>query len=310
MKICYRVEYAKNNHSGTANATKYGEACLIPIEREKIMLKNAHALALAGAVALPSFFLSAQTASAAEAAAVSPHTVTTNVNLVSEYRFRGIDQTWGKPALQGGADYAHASGWYAGLWGSNVSGNSYPGSSLELDYYAGYNGKFNDDLGWTAGGYGYYYPGANFKKQLTAGNPDQKYDNFELNAGLSWKWISYKLSYATTDYFGANTKTGYTSGTKGTLYHDLSVAYPLADDLTLGFHVGRTDVKAMYGTVNPDYTDYKLSIAKTFKEGWNISAAYVKSGNDAFFKNTSSLATTERRDLNKDVLVLQVGRTF
>ncbi|MDD5240917.1 MAG: TorF family putative porin [Sulfuricella sp.] len=276
------------------------------------MCKLTHALALAGIVTL-----SVQSAIAADAPAaaaptvVSPHTVTTNINLVSEYRFRGIDQTWGKPAMQGGVDYAHADGWYAGLWGSNISSNSYPGGNLELDYYAGFNGKITDDWGWTAGGYGYYYPGADFNRQVTAGNPSQTYDNFEVNAGLSWKWISYKLSASTTDYFGANTQTGYVGGTKGTLYHDLSAAYPLADDLTLGFHVGRTDVKSTLTTgVNPDYTDYKLSLAKTFTGGWNASIAYVKSGNDAFFKNTASLATTETRDLNKGVVVLQAGRTF
>lgn len=289
------------------------------------MRKISQALVLAGAVALPSFMI-ASSAGAAEDSTPSQHighelpkppeppapayTVTANISLVSEYRFRGIDQTWGKPALQGGVDYAHAGGWYAGLWGSNVSSNSYPGGSLELDYYAGYNGKFSDDFGWTAGGYGYYYPGANFNKAATPG-ADQKFDNFELNAGLSWKWISYKLSYATTDYFGANTSTGYTSDTKGTLYHDVSINYPLMDDLTLGFHVGRTDVKAVtVGGVNPDYTDYKLSLAKTFKDGWNISAAYVKSSNDTFFKNTASFANSDTRDLNKGVLVLQAGRTF
>ncbi|MDP2155105.1 MAG: TorF family putative porin [Sulfuricella sp.] len=276
------------------------------------MRKTSHALVLAGAIALPSFMI-ASSASAADAAAApaSPHTFTANVNLVSEYRFRGIDQTWGQPALQGGADYSHSDGWYAGLWGSNVSGNTYAGGSLELDYYAGYNGKFTDDLGWTVGGFGYYYPGANFNKAAAPG-ANQTFDNFEVNAGLSWKWISYKLSVSTTDYFGANTKTGYTSGTKGSLYHDLSLNYPLADDLTLGFHVGRTDVKAMYGTVNPDYTDYKLSLAKTFQGGWNASLAYVQSTNDAFFKNTQSLATTatNTRGLNKGVLVLQAGRTF
>lgn len=277
------------------------------------MRKLTHVLVLAGVVALPAPFASAADAPAAPAApvAASPHTFTANINLVSEYRFRGIDQTWGKPAMQGGVDYAHADGWYAGLWGSNVSSNSYPGGNLELDYYAGYNGKITDDFGWTAGGYGYYYPGADFNKQITAGNPSQKYDNFEVNAGLSWKFISYKLSYATTDYFGANTKTGYTSGTKGTLYHDVSVNYPIMDDVILGFHVGRTDVKSnLTSGVNPDYTDYKLSVAKTFTGGWNASLAYVKSSNDAFFKNTASLATTETRDLNKGVVVLQAGRTF
>ncbi len=273
------------------------------------MSKLTYSLILAGLVSIPAVSAIAADAPAAPAAETPVHTFTANVNLVTEYRFRGIDQTWGKPAMQGGADYAHADGWYAGVWGSNVSSNSYPGGNLEIDYYAGYNGKFNDDLGWTVGGLGYYYPGANFNKSATPG-ADQKLDNFEINVGLSWKFISYKLSVSTTDYFGANTKSGYDGGSKGSMYHDLSINYPLADDLTLGFHIGRTDVKAKYGTIDPDYTDYKLSIAKTFKDGWNASLAYVKSSNDAFFKNTMSFANGDTRDLNKGVVVLQAGRTF
>ena len=57
----------------------------------------------------------------APAAEASPHTVTGNLGVFSSYRFRGIDQTFGKPALQGGVDYAHASGFYLGNWNSNVS---------------------------------------------------------------------------------------------------------------------------------------------------------------------------------------------
>ncbi|MBN8463300.1 MAG: hypothetical protein J0M01_10875, partial [Dechloromonas sp.] len=73
------------------------------------MNKSLIALTLAGAFAVPAF---AQTAPAAEAAAepASPHTLTGNLGLFSSYRFRGIDQTFGKPALQGGIDYSHESG--------------------------------------------------------------------------------------------------------------------------------------------------------------------------------------------------------
>lgn len=253
----------------------------------------------------------------AEEASAASSTITSNINLVSDYRFRGIDQTWGQPALQGGVDYAHTSGLYAGIWASNVSGNSYAGGNLELDYYAGYNGKVSDEIGFTLGGYGYYYPGANYNKSSQFVYPSQTFDNFEVNAGVSWKWISYKLSVSTTDYFGANTNTGYTGDTKGTLYHDVSVNYPLMDDLTLGLHIGRTDVTADYvtgnGNISPDYTDYKLSLAKTFTGGWNASAAYVTASNNTFFRppvGGASLATTETRDLNKGVLVIQAGRTF
>ena len=49
------------------------------------------------------------------------HTFTANVGLFSEYIFRGIAQTGGKPAVQGGFDYGHSSGFYAGTWASNIS---------------------------------------------------------------------------------------------------------------------------------------------------------------------------------------------
>ena len=40
------------------------------------------------------------------AAPASPHTLTGNVGLYSQYIFRGLTQTNGDPALQGGFDYA------------------------------------------------------------------------------------------------------------------------------------------------------------------------------------------------------------
>ena len=39
-----------------------------------------------------------------------------NIGAVTDYRFRGVSQTLGKPALQGGLDYAHSSGLYIGTW--------------------------------------------------------------------------------------------------------------------------------------------------------------------------------------------------
>ena len=43
-----------------------------------------------------------------------------NVGAVTDYRYRGISQTRLKPALQGGADYAHPSGFYVGTWLSTI----------------------------------------------------------------------------------------------------------------------------------------------------------------------------------------------
>ena len=48
--------------------------------------------------------------------------------LFTDYRFRGISQTHGEPALQGGVDYAHKSGLYVGNWNSNVEARMYSGA--------------------------------------------------------------------------------------------------------------------------------------------------------------------------------------
>jgi uncharacterized protein (TIGR02001 family) len=74
----------------------------------------------------------------------SPHTFTGNVGIVSDYLFRGISQTRGKPALQGGFDYAHSSGFMPASGpptspGSDRTGRR-PAPALEIDIYGGYKG--------------------------------------------------------------------------------------------------------------------------------------------------------------------------
>ena len=44
--------------------------------------------------------------------------ITGNVSLTSDYKFRGISQSDESPAIQGGLDYAHDSGFYVGTWAS------------------------------------------------------------------------------------------------------------------------------------------------------------------------------------------------
>ena len=52
------------------------------------------------------------------------HTVTGNMTIATDYRFRGISQTFGEgfftpgPAIQGGIDYSHSSGLYLGRVGA------------------------------------------------------------------------------------------------------------------------------------------------------------------------------------------------
>ena len=108
--------------------------------------------ALLAISALPSL---AQTA----AAAPEPDwTLTGNLGIFSDYRFRGISQTNKKPAIQGGVDFAMKNGIYLGNWNSNVDSNQYNGANIEMDFYGGWKATFGD-FGLDIGGIYYYYPG-------------------------------------------------------------------------------------------------------------------------------------------------------
>ena len=107
----------------------------------------------------------ADEAPAAAAEAASP--VTGNMAFVSNYVFRGLTQSWAKPAVQAGLDYVHPSGFYLGTWGSSVSDKEYNNASMEWDFYAGYNGKINDDMGWGVGAIQIWYPGGQCQQHPT-----------------------------------------------------------------------------------------------------------------------------------------------
>ena len=149
-------------------------------------------------------------------------TVTGNVALATDYTFRGVSQTDGSPAIQGGFDVAFGdSGLYAGTWASNVAF----GSSIELDVYGGY--KFA--LGGVAmdvGVLGYLYPNA-------PGDDGAELDYWELYA---------KPSIALTDKFTLGGALYYspefTGETGDALYYEVNGAYAFSPELSLSGGVG------------------------------------------------------------------------
>lgn len=298
----------------------------------------------------------AQSAFADEVKAASDKSdwnLTTNVGFVSDYYARGVSQSWHKPAVQGGIDLTHANGFYTGVWGSTITSNTYAGGNTEIDIYAGYNGQIKavPDLGYTVGAIGYLYPGANWDKYTFTGDtggvangplrkqtPDGgRFDTYEANFGLSYKWLSAKASVTLGDWYGAETKTGWDGGTSGTTYLELNAAYPLPWwDLTLIGHVGRLNVAgklntaytsssganpslSISGETSPDYTDYKVGLSKAFKianaDGWNAGIYYTGNNNKEYwgkrgYGGSSFVGSTEAKNLADDRLVFTLSRSF
>jgi uncharacterized protein (TIGR02001 family) len=238
--------------------------------------------------------------------------LTGNASLVSDYRFRGISQTFEKPALQGGFDYAHASGLYVGNWNSNVSqGAGFPGGNLEMDFYGGWKKAFGD-FGLDVGFIYYYYPGTNAgtgiafspANNISGTTHSGRVDNKEVYVGGTWRFLSLKYFHSLDDYFSA-------PGTKNSKYLDFGAAYDLGGGWGVNAHVGRLDFKNMS---NADYTDWKLGVTKDIG-GFVFGAAYIDTnakGNCSAaefycFPNTNG---TSFRNAGDSKIVLSVSKAF
>lgn len=231
-----------------------------------------------------SLFAALAASAMADDATPSDSPFTYNVGIASDYIFRGITQTTHAPAVQGGVDYTHTTGFYLGGWASNVRRNKDFGAiatgdaNVELDTYFGIKNAVAIDYGYDFGYVRYNYLGT-YTPQVGYDNADTS----EVYGAASYKFISLKYSYSLLDGFMT------TPGTKGSNYIDLSANYPVEDaGVTLGAHVGKqtyvgalADAYAMTGN-SPTYTDYKLSASKDFSS-YVVSLAYSTTKGTSFW---------------------------
>ncbi|MCD9032619.1 TorF family putative porin [Luteimonas sp. Y-2-2-4F] len=186
-----------------------------------------------------------------------------SVAIVSDYLFRGVTQTDGEPAIQGGVQYGHPGGFYIGVWGSSISwladADPEVSSQVELDGYLGFAGEFGaSGIGYDVGAVRYAYPGS-----YPPGFEDP--DTTELYAGLSWGAFGAKYSHAVTDLFGLPDSDG--SG-----HLELTAAWEFAPAWTLDGAVGRQWVSGHSGA---DYTHWKVGVTRAFDNGFELAAAWI-----------------------------------
>jgi uncharacterized protein (TIGR02001 family) len=244
-------------------------------------------------------------ASAASAPEAPPAPAFTgNINLTSNYKFRGQDQgttaAW-SPAVQGGFDWT-ANGFYLGNWNSNVS---FAGN-IEMDLYGGYRGTITGDFGYDVGILQYYYP---------EHNGAVNFNTTELYGLVSWQWLSLKYSGTiSSDYFAighlqelnASNNGASISRPKGsgTSYFDLSANFPVMDKVVINAHFGYTLYasalrNASYtttmdqgeaGTVTtttnlgvPNYNDWKIGVTYDLGSGFSLAGAVVGASKKDFY---------------------------
>jgi len=214
------------------------------------------------------------TAAMAQTAPAAPEsTLSFNIGAVSDYRFRSVSQTSFKPALQGGVDFAHASGAYIGAWASNVSWiKDYVGATdgtTEVDVYLGYKGAITKDLAFDIGVITYQYPGNTADKVLVNANTTEVY------GALTFGIATVKYSQSTGNFI-ANPNSS------GSAYLELAATFDLGGGFSLTPHVGRQTIP---NNSTGDYTDFSLALGKDFGGGLTGSlTAYSTDAKDSFYK--------------------------
>ncbi len=235
--------------------------------------------------AAPLFASGVVLAQAAAAAPEPDYTASVNIGAVTDYRYRGISQSRVKPALQGGADFGHKSGFYIGTWASSIKWIEDAGgdANAEVDLYGGY--KFNaGPVAMDIGALRYLYPSSALPV-----NPDTT----ELYIAGTYGPATLKYSHAVTNLFGfANSKNSY--------YVDLNATFDTGFwGLTFTPHIGYQRVA---NNTNFSYTDWSLGLGKDFGNGFSASLAYVDTNADGYVSPSG-------KDLGKATAVLGVKYT-
>ena len=189
-------------------------------------------------------------------AAFAEGPISGTVTFASEYVSRGVSLSDGRPAIQGSLDYAHDSGFYAGIWGSSVS-SDLNSSGVEIDVYLGY-GMAIGDIGLDFSVTRFIFPG-------DASSSDT--DSTELKIGVSYDFVT--LAYYRDIDFDVN-------------YLKLSASYEIMEGLSLDAHVGYQD---------PDdgqtKTDYSIGVTKAYA-GLDFGLHYIDSNRSGDYPNVDN----------------------
>ena len=234
-----------------------------------------------------------------------------NISLISDYRYRGISQTRLKPAVQGGLDYAFASGFYVGTWASTIrwikdagriAGVDVGSANVEWDLYGGYKGEIAKDFTYDVGVLQYYYPGNHYANISGAKGANTT----EIYGALTYGPATVKYSHSVTPLFGFG-------NSKNSGYLEAAATFDLGSGFGITPHVGYQRVAGSVGGVSNSslysYTDYSLTGAKDFGNGITVTLAVLGTSTKSV-PGSYPYVSPDNKNLGRTTAVLGVKYTF
>jgi uncharacterized protein (TIGR02001 family) len=184
----------------------------------------------------------------------------------TDYVFRGISQTRGEPAAQGGIHYQTDGGWFMGAWASTVDPNPGPGPTAEINLFGGHGWQLGSAMNARLTYVHYMYAGD---------SPYLDYDYDELIGSIGYRDMlvaSVSWSPNTSRY------SGYSVARDKTTYSfDLVGRWTLHGPVAVIGGVGYYDLNDLFGT---GYTYGSLGLACSF-EHLELDAAYYSTSGKA-----------------------------
>jgi uncharacterized protein (TIGR02001 family) len=177
--------------------------------------------------------------------------------LATDYVFRGISQTRGRPAIQGTVELAHDGGLYLGAFASNVAfaGND---ARQEVDVVGGY--RFEAlGIAWDVGGILYTYPGYNRQP----GQERLEFFEAALRASRAFGPVKVLGAFHWSPEFSARSGNGFY------LEGGLDVSLPF--EFTASGRVAYQWIERNPRWGAPDYLWYSVGLSRPIPGGFTLS---------------------------------------
>jgi uncharacterized protein (TIGR02001 family) len=247
--------------------------------------------------------MAAQVGLTAKASADEP-VFSGNVALATDYAFRGISQTDGAPAVQGGFDYSYGT-FYAGAWASSVDFTEFfVQGGLELDLYAGFKVPL-DAVTLDMGVIGYFYPNST---DIPGPTPS-------VTGELDYFEAYGKATFAPTENLSLTTSLfispEFTGETGGASYFEVAGTLTASDTFSISGALGYQaidDVSGVFaGTFGDEYLTWNVGGTLTLA-GFALDLRYIDTDiekNDPII--LQAFTTSDRVDGR---VILSVKRSF
>jgi uncharacterized protein (TIGR02001 family) len=174
-------------------------------------------------------------AAGALAHADSTFVFTGSVGGTSDFVFRGLSLTRGKPALQASLDVEFPREFYVGAFAATADPNVGPGPPLEMDFWAGRYWQVSDNFSGDLRVSQYTYP--DDPRRVT-------YDRTELTATLGFRNRLFAAAIYSPNTHAIGSSAGYAEGAVWAL--ELSGRQPLNERFSVSAGIGHYALDDIY----------------------------------------------------------------